>query len=667
VATIGFFSVRASMQDPPCSGAEARIADVWGKDRAGQVEQAFERSELPYARHTAGTVRRELDAWAAAWVTGHRDACEATHVRKTQSEELLDRRMHCLDRARSEVAAVVSRLVDADANVVERAPDAVAGLPDVRICQDTTRLLAGRAPLVGDAAEKASAISAVLDEVGASIDLEEHRHALVRAMALRPAVVMLDDPATTFRFASMLAVLQDGLGGAEIEVEHWREAYHAADRGGDDWGRVHAAVHLVQVHSTDLVDLDAASEWITHGEAALRRIDEPPTLRGRLEIARATIATKSGDYEAAVDILRQALALLEREDAEPGVRDLALGRLALALRERGELDEAASLQQRYYESVLSRFGPDHPSTAMAVSALGNTAYARGDYDRAIDLWGQGLSIVERVYGRQSTRYMDGLNNHAVALLAVGRSEEAEREHREILAFLEERHGVEDVRLTPSLENLGNVLIGQARFAEARDVLSRSLAIKQRVYGDDHPSTAMSQMNLGVALHQLGEQKEAERLHRHALAVWTDKLGSEHPDLGLVYTNLGDVAAAGGRHAEAAEHQERALAFLEPLFGSDSPELGFPLTGLALARVELGDLDGAREAIERAIGLREGHDLPPGERARMRFAWARVVVHDDRDRARAIATEALEEARTTNERLAAQLERWLESDMGSRKP
>src|SRR5690606_1407818 len=120
--------------------------------------------------------------------------------------------------------------------------------------------------------------------------------------------------------------------------------------------------------------------------------------------------------------------------------------------------------------------------ASVVHSLANDAYSRGDYARALGLFEQNLAIIERVFGKENTRYMDSLNNHAVVLLALGRSEEAEREHREILAFAESRYGAEDIRLTPSLENLGNVLIAQNRFEDARDVLQRSLAIKQKVYG-----------------------------------------------------------------------------------------------------------------------------------------------------------------------------------------
>jgi eukaryotic-like serine/threonine-protein kinase len=641
----------------PCSGAEVRIAEVWSPERAAQVAEVFARSELPYAKHSADTVRRELDAWTAKWVAGHRNACEATRVHDVQSEDLLDRRMHCLDRARAEVAALVSRLLEADAVVVERAADAVEDLPELGVCEDAARLLAGRAPLVGEAAARAEEIATVLDEIGAAVDFDDHREALAKAIALRAEVDRLDDPVTTFRYASMLADLHDGLGETELEVEHWREAYYAADRAGDDWARVRAAARLAAAHGNELADMASASAWIEHGEAILGRIGEPPSSRAHLDASRAVIAIKNGDYLVAIEVLRRALELLEDAGSDAGLRDHLSARLALALRERGELEEAMELQQRYYESILERFGPDHPSTANALSSLANTAYVRGDYERAIALWEQGLTILERVYGRQSARYVEALNNHAVALLALGRADEAELEHREILAFLEERHGADDIRLTPSLENLGNVYIGQARFTEARDALSRSLAIKRRVYGDDHPSTAMSEMNLGVALHHLGDQREAERLHRRALGVWTEKLGPEHPDLGLVHTNLGDVVAALGRHAEAARHQERALELLEPLLGSDSAELGFPLTGLALARIELGDVEGARAAIERAMALRGDMELPPGEAARMRFALARTL--GEPRRARVLAQEALEEARTTNAPLAARIERWLQ--------
>jgi len=651
-------------REPPCTSAAPRIAEIWNDAHADQLERSFHATNLPYAGHAAAQAREALDRWTARWADAHREACEATHVRHEQSEALLDRRMHCLDRARSEVAALVARLSTADEAVVERAPDAVRTLPDLDACADSQRLLAARPPLVGDAAVEAEAIAAELDAAAAASELGDHANALARAEALASRVKALDDPPTSQRFEALLGILHGARGENEKENEHWIRAYHEADRAGDDWNRIDAAIQLATTYGYDLSDASAGDAWLAHAEAAVKRIGSPDTLVARLEITRGTIAIKRGEYERAVESLRRGLDLLQAAGVEAEDRDFAQQRLATALRERGHFDEAQALLEQFHASVLARFGPDHPVTASAVHSLANDAYSRGDYARALGLFEQNLAIIERVFGKENTRYMDSLNNHAVVLLALGRSEEAEREHREILAFAESRYGAEDIRLTPSLENLGNVLIAQNRFEDARDVLQRSLAIKQKVYGSNHPSTAMSEMNLGVALFQLGELREAERLYHRTLRVWSEKLAADHPDLGLVYANLGDVALADGRAKEAAEHQLRALALFEPVFGSDNPDLAYALTGLGEARLALGEIDQAREVLERAFALREGIDLPMGERARTNFALARALVDVDPARARSLAEAALADLGDEQTARADEIARWLAAFPGA---
>lgn len=76
----------------------------------------------------------------------HTEACQATHLRGEQSPALLDLRMACLQRRRTETRSLVDVLVDADAGVVENAAQAVAELPDLGPCADAATLLAAEAP-----------------------------------------------------------------------------------------------------------------------------------------------------------------------------------------------------------------------------------------------------------------------------------------------------------------------------------------------------------------------------------------------------------------------------------------------------------------------------------------------------------------------------------------
>ena len=89
-------------------------------------------------------------------------------------------------------------------------------------------------------------------------------------------------------------------------------------------------------------------------------------------------------------------------------------------------------------------------------------------------------------------------------------------------------------------------------------------------------------------------------------------GSDHPsvanlvnNLGLVLRNLGDLD--GARKA-----YQRALAIDEKSFGPDHPSVAIDVNNLGMVLQDLGDLDGARKAYQRALAIDEkafGPDHP----------------------------------------------------------
>ena len=100
----------------------------------------------PYADETLRARRRVAARSASA--TGraaHRDACEASEVRHEQSPELLDARMACLGRARSEIAALVDALRSKPTPTRSTGPPPPpASIGDVAACAEPERALRRR-------------------------------------------------------------------------------------------------------------------------------------------------------------------------------------------------------------------------------------------------------------------------------------------------------------------------------------------------------------------------------------------------------------------------------------------------------------------------------------------------------------------------------------------
>ena len=114
------FAIAWPLRSRPCAADEEAWATAWTSSSVADLRNALSSSGHPGAIDTADRVGASLDAYGERWMASHVDACEA-HRRGVQSDELLDRRMSCLDVRRHRVAALVAALQHADATAVEHA------------------------------------------------------------------------------------------------------------------------------------------------------------------------------------------------------------------------------------------------------------------------------------------------------------------------------------------------------------------------------------------------------------------------------------------------------------------------------------------------------------------------------------------------------------------
>jgi hypothetical protein len=88
-----------------CRRGSEQLAGVWDGQRKEAIRKAFAGTQVAYWKDTWERVDKRFSDFSDNWVTAYQDACQATHVRGEQSGELLDLRMLCLKRKRSELNA----------------------------------------------------------------------------------------------------------------------------------------------------------------------------------------------------------------------------------------------------------------------------------------------------------------------------------------------------------------------------------------------------------------------------------------------------------------------------------------------------------------------------------------------------------------------------------
>ncbi len=161
IASLAFGFVTAStlQRDTTavCTGAPARLVDVWDAQVRTDLQRAILDSGLSYAPDTWTRLSARLDDYASAWTAMHAEACLAHH-RGEQSAELLDRRMTCLDDRLIELRALVDVLRTAERTAIERAVQSSEALSSLDNCVDSALLMAQSPPSSPEVAASAAAL-----------------------------------------------------------------------------------------------------------------------------------------------------------------------------------------------------------------------------------------------------------------------------------------------------------------------------------------------------------------------------------------------------------------------------------------------------------------------------------------------------------------------------
>jgi len=655
--------VGGSTPPNPCVGRDDRVAGVWNDEIKTRVRSAFLGTRQPYAEATWRGTEAALDDRVAAWVTGYRQACEATHVHHDQSEQLLDRRMMCLTSRLEETRALVQIFTAVDDEVLARAVEATYRLPAIADCADL-RSLASPTEAPASLRPRVDAILTQLAAVRAAIgagrfqparDLVEPALRAARDLAYRPLEAEALD---------LLATVQDDLGDPAASEATLRDVVRAAEAGQYDHQKAKAWIRLVDIVGYQLHRIDDALELAKHARAVLEHVPDDE-LEGILGNSLGMVLGAKGDHEAALAALRAARARIERVHGgkHPFVADVIdnIGNEELAL---GHYDQALEAYQAGLALRQAALGPDHPVVAGSLDNVGNALMALGQLDDALAAKRRGLELRLRTLGPDHRETGTSRNNLGVLYETLGRYDEAVGEHEQALRIARATFDREAV--ARSLLNLGNQFLRRGDHATAEARYREALAIREELQGKHHVDLVVVLSNLGVIMYKTGRLTEARRLHERALEIHEHALGPDHPGRSLMLINLGDVARAQGRPAESLTLHTRALALDEHALGPTHPDLSYSLTGIGLAELLLDHPDRAVAALERALAVR-GEIGDRSEVGELRFGLARALVASggDRTRARALAEQAVADlSRDVDRPTARAIEAWLRQHAGS---
>jgi tetratricopeptide (TPR) repeat protein/predicted Ser/Thr protein kinase len=623
VATIGvaIAATRLLSAGPePCDGGETIVGAAWDAERRSAVDAAFSAEKKAYAAESWARVGAHIDAYAAAIGAMAEEACTSTRIRGLQSDEVLGRRMSCLERRVRRLDALTQTLAAGGSSTIQNAVDAVDALPDVAQCADVEALMRG-VPPPDDPAIR-DAVEQVRDEIeqvrgvamaGTTAGLEDRIHAVVAgARATGHDAVIAEALLQLGMFHGNFADSERGMVALE-------EGLDAAERAGHDWLIVETSLALLLGEGRRRGRFAVADLYARRAAAVIERLGNPPGLRQLMYANLAQVENSRGRAPEARHAAEQALAVAAEAGTEDSPRLLpTLNALASGLLADAQLEDADAVLARALDLAQRHVGLAHPNAGVVFANLARLRHAQGRHDEALALFERSADVFVEAIGPDHPNLAALLNGEGLVLVDLARDEEA-----------------------------------AGKFAEALQRL-------QKVYGPDGANLAPALANLGAALTRLGRGREAVPHLQRARAIKLTSLGADSDDLGYADDLLGDAWRAAGEPDEAADAYRSAIAHFERLGGPEDSRAAYGHAGLGRVALLQGDRVRARAELERAWALQDP-EIDAGQRGDLRFDLAQIIVDDSPARARELAVAARDDyarAGVRRQALGAALERWL---------
>ncbi|MEM7157850.1 MAG: tetratricopeptide repeat protein [Myxococcota bacterium] len=575
-----------------CDGRGSMDA-TWGPDDARQLQEAFEATGIPMARANGQQVVRRLEDYAERWVQAHGAQCLERRDADAETQILLDRRIACLKERRGSLDALIQVLQDPDPTIVENAASAVLELGELSACADDERLAAEAERTVEPRlAARVEDAQQQLDQVRALQSARADDRGLERLDEIEAQLRSIDYLPLQAEVSFLRGTLLDHQGESDRGRAEVERAFEIATAQGMDELVAKSALRLTNIAWTMGATADQARRWARHADAAIARLGRPPRLQVDYLEFSSFVLEREGNHREAQALLREALALVQREMPDNQVAashvHSALGRIALML---GEHDEAIEQYGLAHDRLTAALGEAHPGAVSILGSMQEVYRAQGKFAEAHALDERVFPLLVAAYGPK---------------------------HPEVVSMLVKR---------------GSLLASEGFAEDALEYYGRALRITEERYGPDHTGVGVIRSNRGVVLSSIGRHDEAVADQRRALRIAEAVFPAEHRRIAIALDNLGSALVGAGRPAEAIPLHRRSLPIWSRQ-GDHSPSLAISLTDQALALLEHGESAEAVPLVERAVKIFESRTIDPLELARARFTLARSLAASNRDSARA---------------------------------
>ena len=484
-----------------CDGAADRLAGVWDPAVRTALERRFVASGAPYAAASMASVVASLDGYRTDWISMHTDTCRATRVRGDQSEHVMDLRMVCLDRRRSEVRALTSLLVDSpDPSTIEKAVEATSTLTPLAGCADTAVLLQpGIEPSDPVARARSAGLRSRLDRLIALRRLGRDKSALAPARALVAEARTAGDDRLLAESLATQGMIELGAGALEASATTLDEALRRARATGSTELFSDAIVDLAEFYAAGGISTSKEGLGVVRVAQAVADGSRNPALPIRLLVANGRLYLTLAHRELALPLLQQAVARSrETLPADHPMLLRAQSMLATTLSFNKRHAEALAEYESLIAAATRRLGALHPMTVMARLDLCRARGSAGDLEHTAACYDAALTDADRVVGANSRGVITARAYYGIAMMSAGKADAAHAVYAAAFDQIPAEAWREHWYIASDISRgLAEIELDHREFAQARQHCERARDATEEKHRGIGDQTCIGEAQLGL--------------------------------------------------------------------------------------------------------------------------------------------------------------------------
>ena len=282
---------------------------------------------------------------------------------------------------------------------------------------------------------------------------------------------------------------------------------------------------------------------------------------------------------------------------------LSLNNLGDLYNAMGQYEKALPLYQQVVSIRAKVLGVEHPDYAASLNNLGILYRKTGQYEKALPLFQQVLSITAKTLGVEHPNHATALYNIGVVYRRTGKYEKALSLYQQVLAIREKVLGIEHPDYATSLNSLGILYKSLGQYEKALPLFQQTLAIHKKIFGVEHPDYATSLNNLATLYEDMGQYEKALPLFQQVLSITAKTVGVEHPDYASSLSNLAILYVNMGQSGKALPLFQQVLAIDKKTVGADHPDYATSLHNLANLYVKMGKYEKALPIYQQVLSIK----------------------------------------------------------------